>query len=39
MYANDIPAKVKNGGGTKRWLLDVAQRNAVSVIELEKSYI
>jgi hypothetical protein len=32
-----MPAKIKNGGGTKRWLFNVAQRHVETVIELERS--
>ncbi len=39
MYAQDIPAKVKNGGSTKQWLLKVAQQNSETVIDLETSIL
>ena len=37
MYAKDMPPKIQNGGGTKRWLFNVAQQHVSTVIELEKS--
>jgi hypothetical protein len=37
MYAQDMPAKVRNGGGTKLWLLKVANQNAITVIDIEKA--
>ena len=36
MYAKDMPAKVRNSGGMKRWLYNIAQQHVATVIDFEK---